>query len=109
MPDLRKRDVRADALVLDGDDVLDGAVFGVPSDLTRPQLPAEPGPPEQVERRLVLLHLGRGHQGGQDDPRLAPIDHIVVLVAQAGATVAGRGMGVASGSVVLTRKSAVRR
>ena len=66
-------------------------------------------PPEQVERRLVLLHLGRRDQGGEDDPGAAAIDDVVVLVAQVRAACPRSGIGVASGSVVLTRKSAVRR
>ena len=97
MADLRERDVGADALLLDGDDVLDGAVFGVAGHLARAQLPAEPRPPEQVERRLVVLHLGRRHQRGQDDPRLAAVDDVVVVVAEVRAAVARRqrrGVGV---------------
>ena len=94
--------------VLDGDDVLDGAVLGVAGHLPRAQLPAEARPPQQVEGRLVLLHLGRGDQGGQDDPGPAAIDDVVVVIAQVRATVPS-GIGVASGSVVLARKSAVRR
>ena len=95
-------------LPLDGGDVLDGAVLGVAGHLARPQLPAKARSPEQVERRLVLLHLGRGDQGGEDDPRPAAIDDVVVLVAQARAALPQRHRrGV--GSVVLTRKSAVRR
>ena len=84
-------------LLLDGDDVLDGAVFGVARHLPRAQLPAEARPPEQVERRLVLLHLGRRDQGGEDDPGLAAVDDVVVLVAQVRAAVPERhrrGVGI---------------
>ena len=36
------------------------------------KFPAEACPPEQVERWLVILHLGRRDQRGEDDPRLPP-------------------------------------
>ena len=45
----------------------------------------------------------------KDDPRLAPIDDVVVVVAQVRVARPLGGIGEASGSVVLTRKSAVRR
>ena len=58
--------------------------------------------------RLVVLHLGRGHQRSQDDPRLAAVDDVVVVVAEAYIP-PSVWSGEASGSVVLARKSAVRR
>src|SRR4051794_25475382 len=61
LADLRQREIGPDALVLERDDGLDRAVLGVGGHLPRPQFPPEPRPPEEVERRLVLLHLGRRH------------------------------------------------
>ena len=66
-----------------GDDVLDRAVGGVAGHLAGPELAAEADPPEQVPQRHVLHHVGRGHQGGEDDARLAAVDDVVVVVAQA--------------------------
>ena len=78
------------------------AVGRVAGDLAGPQLPAEADPPEQVAHRLVLHDVGRGHQRGEDDA--APCRR---------RRRSGRGsptpprcsvrIGVASGSVVLTR------
>ena len=62
LPNLRQGEVGADPLVLDGGDVLDGAVLGVPGHLMRPQLPAEARAPQEIDGRLVLLHLRRGNQ-----------------------------------------------
>ena len=101
-----QRDVGADAGVLDGDDVLDRAVGRVAGHLARPQLAPEADPPEQVAHRHVLHHVGRRDQGGEDDAGLAAVDDVVVVVAQA-VPVPVR-IGVASGSVVLTRQSLVR-
>ena len=99
--------VGADAGVLDGDDVLGRAVGGVAGHLVRPQLPAEADPPQQIEHRLVLHDVGRRDQRGEDDAALAAVDDVVVVVAQAGRPQSR--IGEASGSVGLTRKSAVRR
>jgi hypothetical protein len=49
-----------------------------------PQLPSKAAVPEQNERRLVVLRLGRHHQRGQDDPSHAAVDVGVVSVAEAG-------------------------
>jgi hypothetical protein len=46
--------------------------------------------PEAIAGRLVLLHLGGGNQGGEDDPRPATIDDGVVVVAQVGVTLPAR-------------------
>ena len=103
-----QRDVGPDAGVLEGDDVLDGAVGRVAGHLVRAQLAPEADPPEQVPQRHVLHHVGRGHQRGEDDARLAAVDDVVVVVAQGWCRRRSR-IGVASGSVGLTRKSVVRR
>jgi len=57
--------------------------LGLAGDLAGVELPAEPRPPEQVERRLVVLHLGRRHQRGQHGPGLAAVDHRVVVIPEA--------------------------
>src|SRR5690349_4990 len=88
LPDRRQRHVGADPLVLDGDDVGNGAVFRVAGDLPRAQLPAAPRPPEQIEGGLVFLHLGWRDQSGQDDPGTAAINDRVILIAEARAAVA---------------------
>jgi hypothetical protein len=75
--------VRPHLLVFDTNDVLDRAVLRVAGDVARAHLPTESGTPEQVKRRLVVLHLCRGHEHGQDDPCLAAVDHRVVVVAEA--------------------------
>ncbi len=56
--------------------------LGVAGHLPRPQLPAKARSPQQIQGRLVLLDLGRGHQRQQDDAGLAPVDDVMVLVAQ---------------------------
>ncbi len=60
-----------------------GAVGRVAGDLARAQLAAEADPPQQVPHRLVLHDVGRRDQRGEDDPGLAAVDHVVVVVAQA--------------------------
>jgi hypothetical protein len=54
---IRERNVGADVLIFDSDNVLFSAIFVIPCHLARPQFPAEAGTPEQVEHRLVLHHL----------------------------------------------------
>ena len=108
LPDCRQGEVGTDSLPFNGDDVFEGAVFSVADHLPRPQLPTEACSPQEVERGLVLLHLRRGNQRGQDDPRPATVDDVVVLITEVGTTIPVRHR-VASRSVVLTRKSAVRR
>ena len=103
-----QRDVGADAGVLDGDDVLDGAVLGIPRDLVGPDLPAEADPPQQIAHRLALHDVGRRHQGGEDDPALAAIDDVVVVVAEADARPSPTSARHPDRSG-LTRKSLVRR
>ena len=77
-------DVGADAGVLDGDDVLDRAVGGVPGRLAGTELAPEADPPQQIQHRLVLHDIGRGHERSQDDPPLPAVHDVVVVVAQAG-------------------------
>ena len=89
--------VGVDPLVLDGYDVLDRAVLGVARHLLRAQLPAEAFSPQEIEGWLVLHDLRRRHQGREDNPRPAPVDDVVVVVAQAGAAVGEshrRGVGI---------------
>jgi hypothetical protein len=53
--------------------------------------------PQEIERRLVLLHLGRRDQGGEDDPGAATVDDVMVLVPQPRAFVSvwhRRGVGI---------------
>jgi hypothetical protein len=52
------------------------------------EFPAEAGPPEEIECRLVILHLGRGDQDRQDDARLPTINDVVIVVTQMRASVA---------------------
>ena len=52
------------------------------------EFPAEAGPPEEIECRLVILHLGRGDQNRQDDARLPTINDVVIVVTQMRASVA---------------------
>ena len=59
-----------------------------PVTLAGPQLPTEARVPQEVERRLVLLPLGRRDQGGEDDPGAATVDDVMVLVPQPRACVA---------------------
>ena len=47
----------------------------------RPEPPAEAGPPQEVEHRLVVLEVRPSHEGVQDHPRLAAVDGVVGLVA----------------------------
>jgi hypothetical protein len=79
-----------------------------PRHLSGPQLPAAAGSPEQIERRLVFLHLCRRDQGHQDHPRLAAIDHGVVLVAEARSSFARghrRGVGIGGADAEVGRPS----
>src|SRR3954470_1215006 len=81
------------ALSLDRDDVLDGAVFGVAGYLPGMEFPAESRPPQEIDGRLVVLHLGWRHPRGQDDASLPTVDDIMVVVAQTDATTAGSQWG----------------
>src|SRR5215212_650877 len=84
-------------LIFDGHNVLDRAVLRISRNLAWPELPPEARPPEQVERRLVLLHLGGCDECGEDDARLAAIDDVVVMIAQMRASAPlehWRGIGV---------------
>jgi len=97
LADGRERHVGVDVLPLDGGDVLDGAVLRVARDLPWAQFPAEARVPQQIERRLVLLHLRRRDQGGQDDSRFAAIGEVVVQIAQSRASIPvrhRRGVGI---------------
>src|SRR5688500_19684180 len=42
------------------------------------QLPAEAHAPQQIAQRLVLRHLGRCDQRGQDDPSPPAVDDVLV-------------------------------
>jgi hypothetical protein len=91
-----QRDVGADAGVLDGHDVLGGAVLGIARHLVRPDLPPKADPPQQVAHRLALHDVGRRDQGGEDDASLTSIHHVMVVVTQSdGAPVPhGEGIGI---------------
>ena len=39
-------------------------------------------PPQQVQHRQVLHHLGRRDERGEDDPRLATVNDVMVVVPQ---------------------------
>ena len=77
-----------------------------------PRSPGEGGGPTGSGRTtgdppaLVVAHLSGGDQDGDDDAGLAPVHHVVGLVAQAPA--APGSIRVASGSVVLASRSARR-
>ena len=82
MVEVGQGNVGADASIFDGDDVLGRAVGGVAGHLPRPQLPAEADPPQQIQHGLVLHHLGRRDERGEDDPGLPAVDDVMVVVAQ---------------------------
>jgi len=63
------------------------ADLGVGDHALGPELAAEQGAAELVEQDLVLRHVARRHQAVEDDPGLAAVDPIVVLVAEDGAPV----------------------
>jgi hypothetical protein len=70
------------------------------------QLPAESRPPEEVERRLVLLHLRRGDEGHQHDAGPAPVDDVMGLGARVRATNARRherGVGIGGAGADIRR------
>ena len=83
LADLRERDVGADELVFDRDDVLGRAVLAIAGHLPWVEFPAEARPPEEIDGRLIVLHFGWRDQCGQDDPSLATIDHLVIVVPKA--------------------------
>ena len=49
------------------------------------ELPTEAGPPQEIEHRLVLHHIGRSDEHAHNDARLAAIDDIMIVIAQPGA------------------------
>src|SRR6266487_4476585 len=79
---VRKCHIRTHVLGFQGDNVLFGAIFAIPGDLSRPQFPAEASPENKIEHGLVLHDFGRCDESGQDNPRFAPINDIVGLVTQ---------------------------
>jgi hypothetical protein len=84
-------------LVLDGDEVRDGAVFRIAGDLAWSQLPAEAHMPEEIKRWLVFLDLCWGDQGRENDASATTIDDIMVLIAKASRSISHRhrcGVGV---------------
>jgi hypothetical protein len=70
---IRERNVGADMLIFDSNNVFFSAIFGIPCHLARPQFPAEAGTPEQVEHGLIFHHLGWCHQDVHDNARFSPI------------------------------------
>jgi hypothetical protein len=46
------------------------------------EFPPESRPPQEIERRLGVLDLGRGHQRRQDDAGLPSVHNRVVVVAE---------------------------
>ena len=81
-----ERHIGPDARVLDGHDVLGGAVLGIARNRMGPDLSAKADAPQQVPHGLVLHDIGRCHEGGEDDPALTPVDDVMVVVAQANGT-----------------------
>ena len=81
-PDVRERYVRPDAGRFERADVVDGAVGRVADLALGMQVPPKPGSLEEVLHRYVLHDVGRGDERGENDPRLAAIDDVVVVVAQ---------------------------
>src|SRR3954469_13286206 len=77
------RKISFDASLLQGRYVLAGAVPGVACDLTRFDVPAKDGVPEQVEHGAVLGNLRGRDQDIEDDPGLSSIHDMVNLVAEA--------------------------
>ncbi len=68
--------------LLNGHDVLGGAIFGIARHLGKWELPANAAMPEQVAHWLVVHHLGRRDQRRKDNPPLSAIDRVVRVVAQ---------------------------
>ena len=77
-----QRQIRPDAGVLDGDDVVGGAVLGIPGDLVRSELPPKTDPPEEIPHGLALHDIRWRHEGSQDHAPLAAVDDVVVVVAE---------------------------
>lgn len=69
-------------LVFQSDNVVLGAIFGISGHLSRLQLLAKAGAEDQIEHGLVLHHLRRGNQRGQDNARFATIHHVVGLISK---------------------------
>src|SRR5258708_16431936 len=79
---IRQGNIGTDALVLNGFDVLDGAIFRVAGSLVMLELRREAVTPQQVAHRLVIHDLRRRHQYLEDDARFAAIDDIVGMIPQ---------------------------
>src|SRR5215204_2908572 len=77
-----QRHIGSNACLLYGGDVLRGAIGGVPGDLLWVELPPEAGAPEQVEHRRIFRNLKGRDQSIEDDPRLAAVHDVVVVVAE---------------------------
>ena len=116
--EVRQRDVGADLLILDVDDVLDGPVGRVAGHLVGSDLPAEADPPEHVQERQVLHHVGRGHQDLEDDAGLPAIHGVVVVIPkvepallerhQGGVGVGGAGLEVGAAPIAVSDDGPIR-
>jgi len=86
------------------------ADLGAGDDALGPEFAAEQGAAELVERDPVLGDVAGRREAVEDDPGLAAVDQVVVLVAEDGAPVPRRhGGGVRVGAADLAlREAAVR-
>jgi len=80
--DGRERDKGVDAGLFQCADVVDGALGRVTDRAPGMEVPPKPDSPEEVLHRDVLHDVGRGDERGENDPCLAAIDDVVVVVAQ---------------------------
>src|SRR5690242_2673566 len=99
-----QRHVGADALFLQGADVLACRVLGVGDETLGPELATEQSATELVEQDLVLGHVARRHQAVEDDSGLAAVDQVVILVAEDSAPIPHRhGRRIRVGAADLAR------
>ncbi len=89
-PEIHGWEISTDAHLFQTDDVWDGAIFGVPGGPLGIQMPACADPVHLIQERRVIHDRGRCHQRMEDNPLFAPIDDIVVAVAQHRTAATGR-------------------
>src|SRR5207248_842016 len=67
-------------------EVLARSIEAIGRDLFGPKTPTKAGVPEQIQHRMIVHHLPRGHQDRQNDATFASIDHIMGMIAQVGSS-----------------------
>src|SRR5450759_4081092 len=73
-----------DAVLLQRQEVLDGAVGGIGDHACGTKLVAEDGPPQLVAEGLILHDIPRSDERMENETGLAAIDQIVILIAKGG-------------------------